>query len=79
MDKTSIQVLFVEDSEVDVELALRSLEQGGFEVSWDRVDLEGSETGPGLVETAGDSFRADGAVSGGRLARAVRREIQLKA
>src|SRR2546427_2152436 len=40
MDKTSIQVLFVEDSEVDVELALRSLEQGGFEVSWDRVDLE---------------------------------------
>ncbi|HEX9192534.1 MAG TPA: response regulator, partial [Burkholderiales bacterium] len=40
MDKTSIQVLFVEDSEVDVELALRSLEQGGFEVSWERVDLE---------------------------------------
>src|SRR5437773_8702167 len=40
MDKTSIQVLFVEDSEVDVELALRSLEQGGFEVSWDRVELE---------------------------------------
>src|SRR5712671_3367953 len=40
MDRTPIQVLFVEDSEVDVELALRSLEQGGFEVSWDRVDLE---------------------------------------
>src|SRR5258708_23983971 len=40
MDRTAIQVLFVEDSEVDVELALRSLEQGGFEVSWDRVDLE---------------------------------------
>jgi len=40
MDRTRIQVLFVEDSEVDVELALRSLEQGGFEVSWDRVDLE---------------------------------------
>ena len=40
MDKTSIQVLFVEDSEVDVELALRALEQGGFEVSWERVDLE---------------------------------------
>src|SRR5213082_1264850 len=40
MDRTPIQVLFVEDSEVDVELALRSLEQGGFEVSWNRVDLE---------------------------------------
>src|SRR5438445_11934133 len=40
MDRTPIQVLFVDDSEVDVELALRSLEQGGFEVSWERVDLE---------------------------------------
>ena len=40
MDRMPIQVLFIEDSEVDVELALRSLEQGGFEVSWDRVDLE---------------------------------------
>src|SRR5882672_8213698 len=40
MDRTPIQLLFIEDSEVDVELALRSLEQGGFEVSWDRVDLE---------------------------------------
>jgi len=40
MDRTRIQVLFIEDSEVDVELALRSLEQGGFEVSWNRVDLE---------------------------------------
>jgi hypothetical protein len=40
MDRTPIQVLFVEDSEVDVELALRSLDQGGFEVSWDRVDAE---------------------------------------
>ncbi len=40
MDRTAIQVLFVEDSEPDVELALRSLDQGGFEVSWDRVDAE---------------------------------------
>jgi diguanylate cyclase (GGDEF)-like protein/PAS domain S-box-containing protein len=40
MDRTPIQVLFIEDSEVDVELALRSLDQGGFEVSWDRVDAE---------------------------------------
>src|SRR5258706_6180599 len=40
MDRTPIQVLFVEGSEVDGELALRSLERDGFEVSWDRVDLE---------------------------------------
>ncbi len=40
MDRTPIQLLFIEDSEVDVELALRSLEQGGYEVSWHRVDLE---------------------------------------
>jgi diguanylate cyclase (GGDEF)-like protein/PAS domain S-box-containing protein len=40
MDRTPIRLLFVEDSEVDVELALRSLDQGGFEVSWDRVDME---------------------------------------
>ncbi len=40
MDRTPIQVLFIEDSEVDVELALHSLDQGGFEVSWDRVDAE---------------------------------------
>src|SRR5256885_7965029 len=35
MDRTPIQVLFIEDSAVDVELALHSLEQGGFEVSWE--------------------------------------------
>src|SRR5260370_22590059 len=40
MDRTPIQVLFIEDSEVDVELALRSLDHGVFEVSWDRVDAE---------------------------------------
>jgi hypothetical protein len=40
MDRTPIQVLFIEDSEVDVELALHSLDQSGFEVSWDRVDAE---------------------------------------
>ena len=40
MDKTPIQVLFIEDSQADVDLALRSLEQGGFAVSWERVDLE---------------------------------------
>lgn len=40
MDRTPIRVLFIEDSEADVELALRSLEQGGFEVSSERVELE---------------------------------------
>src|SRR6266849_4975798 len=40
MDKTPIQVLFIEDSEIDVELALRALDQGGFDVSWERVDAE---------------------------------------
>ena len=39
-EKTPIQVLFIEDSEIDVELTLRALEQGGFEVSWECVELE---------------------------------------
>ena len=40
MDRMPIQVLFIEDSEIDVELALRSLEQGGFDVSWECVQVE---------------------------------------
>ena len=40
MDRMPIQVLFIEDSEIDVELALRSLEQGGFDVSWECVQAE---------------------------------------
>ncbi|TMG78161.1 MAG: EAL domain-containing protein [Betaproteobacteria bacterium] len=40
MDKTPIQVLFIEDSEIDVELALRALDQGGFDVSWECVEVE---------------------------------------
>src|SRR5713226_8828018 len=40
MDKTPIQVLFIEDSEIDVELALRALDQGGFDVSWECVGAE---------------------------------------
>ena len=40
MDRMPIQVLFIEDSEIDVELALRSLEQGGFDVSWECVEAE---------------------------------------
>jgi diguanylate cyclase (GGDEF)-like protein/PAS domain S-box-containing protein len=35
-----IQVLFIEDSGIDVELALRSLDQGGFDVSWECVQAE---------------------------------------
>jgi len=40
MDRTPLQVLFVEDSEGDIALALRALEQSGFEVSWEQVELE---------------------------------------
>lgn len=40
MDKTSLQVLFVEDSTDDVELAIAELHSDGFEVSWNRVDTE---------------------------------------
>src|SRR5438552_817134 len=40
MDRMPIQVLFIEDSEIDVELALRSLDQGGFDVSWECVQVE---------------------------------------
>src|SRR6266540_777043 len=40
MDRMPIQVLFIEDSEIDIELALRSLEQGGFDVSWECVQAE---------------------------------------
>jgi diguanylate cyclase (GGDEF)-like protein/PAS domain S-box-containing protein len=40
MDKTAIRVLFIEDSEIDVELSLRALEQGGFDVSWESVQAE---------------------------------------
>jgi diguanylate cyclase (GGDEF)-like protein/PAS domain S-box-containing protein len=40
MDRTPIRVLFVDDSEADIELALRALEQGGFDVSWERIEVE---------------------------------------
>ncbi|TMH49158.1 MAG: response regulator, partial [Betaproteobacteria bacterium] len=40
MDRMPIQVLFIEDSEIDVELALRALDQGGFDVSWECVEVE---------------------------------------
>src|SRR3989441_2981969 len=41
MDRTPVQLLFVEDSEMDTELSVRALEQGGFDVSWKRVQAEG--------------------------------------
>ncbi len=41
MDRTPVQLLFVEDSEMDAELSVRALEQGGFDVSWKRVQAEG--------------------------------------
>src|SRR5438445_411116 len=40
MDRTPVQLLFVEDSEMDAELSVRALEQGGFDVSWERVQAE---------------------------------------
>jgi diguanylate cyclase (GGDEF)-like protein/PAS domain S-box-containing protein len=40
-EKTSIRVLFIEDSKVDVELTVLELDQDGFDVSWERVELEG--------------------------------------
>src|SRR3989442_1876901 len=41
MDRTPVQLLFVEDSEMDAELSVRALEQGGFDVSWKRGQAEG--------------------------------------
>jgi diguanylate cyclase (GGDEF)-like protein len=43
MDRKPIRVLFVEDSDVDLSPAVRALEQGGFDVSWERV--QPGETG----------------------------------
>lgn len=40
LDKTSLQILFVEDSRSDVELAVAALESDGFEVSWEHVDTD---------------------------------------
>lgn len=40
MGGTPIDVLFIEDAELDVELAVRELERGGFEVRWTRVEDE---------------------------------------
>src|SRR5690606_12467790 len=38
--RTPVRILFIEDSEVDVELAVLELERDGFEVTWDRVEVE---------------------------------------
>jgi diguanylate cyclase (GGDEF)-like protein/PAS domain S-box-containing protein len=40
MTRQKIEILFVEDSELDVELSLRAVEAEGFAPTWRRVDLE---------------------------------------
>jgi len=40
MKHEPIELLFIEDSELDVELSLRAIEKEGFSPSWRRVDLE---------------------------------------
>lgn len=40
MNNGALQVLFIEDSDVDVELTVIELERDGFRVSWDQVDTE---------------------------------------
>jgi diguanylate cyclase (GGDEF)-like protein/PAS domain S-box-containing protein len=40
LEHTPLNVLFIEDSEVDVELAVLELERDGFNVDWERVDME---------------------------------------
>lgn len=40
MNAEPIKLLFIEDSEVDVELALHAIEKEGFAASWQRVDQE---------------------------------------
>lgn len=49
MSKTPLQVLFIEDSIVDVELTIIELERDSFEVFWYQVDTE-----PGLRDALGD-------------------------
>lgn len=40
MTQEPIELLFIEDSELDVELSLRAIEKEGFAPTWRRVDLE---------------------------------------
>src|SRR5712664_524770 len=40
MDRRTVRILFVADSEIDAGLSVRALEQGGFDVSWARVQDE---------------------------------------
>lgn len=40
IETTPLKVVFVEDSEVDVELTVIELERDNFDVSWDRVETE---------------------------------------
>jgi CheY-like chemotaxis protein len=40
MSRIALNVLFVDDSDIDVELTLRALKQQGYDAAWDRVDQE---------------------------------------
>ena len=62
MDRTPVQLLFVEDSEMDAELSVRALEQGGFDVSREgrgsaRPGRGRSEAGSAIFAASGRSFR----------------------
>jgi diguanylate cyclase (GGDEF)-like protein/PAS domain S-box-containing protein len=58
MDNLPIKVLFIEDSEVDVELALRAIEKEGFDVSWERVERE-DDMRQALTSTPPDMILSD--------------------
>ena len=40
MQNAELKLLFVDDSDVDVELTLRTLKRRGFAVTWNRVETE---------------------------------------
>ena len=40
MDRTPLEVLFIEDSQLDVELAVHALERNGFAVTWKCVEVK---------------------------------------
>ena len=41
MSRIALKLLFIDDSEIDVELTLRALKQRGYDAVWERVDEEG--------------------------------------
>ena len=40
MNALKLRLLFVDDSDIDVELTLRALKQRGYELAWERVERE---------------------------------------